>query len=137
VVFQRFPVEFGRPTWSLYARAYVTASVMGVAEESHPAMMEALWKEKRQMRNMDELADFYAGFGVDKAKFLSTAQSFAVDMRMRREQKLAQSWGVNATPTMVVNGKYRGTANDSDSTMAVLYYLVAGEMGALGAVMFS
>jgi thiol:disulfide interchange protein DsbA len=125
VVFQRIPVEFGRPNWSLYARAYVTASVMGIAEESHPAMMDALWKEKRQMRNMDQLADFYAGFGVDKAKFLSTAQSFAVDWRRRREHMVALCWGVNATPTMVVKGNYRVTANVFDSTVAVVVYLVA------------
>lgn len=137
VTLQRIPVEFGRSTWGLYARAYVTASVMGIAEESHVPMMDALWKEKRQMRNMDELAEFYAGFGVDKAKFLSTAQSFAVDMRMRREQQLAQSWGVNATPTMIVNGKYRVTAHDFDETLAVVDHLVARELAAQGAAQAS
>lgn len=131
VTLSRIPVEFGRSTWALYARAYVTASVMGIAEESHTAMMDALWKENRQMRNMDQLADFYAGFGVEKAQFLSTAQSFAVDMRMRREQQLARSWGVNATPTMIVNGKYRVTGHDFEETLAVVDYLVARELAAL------
>jgi len=128
VTLTRIPVEFGRPAWALYALAYVTASVMGVAEESHPLMMDVLWKEKRQMRNIDELADFYTQFGVDKAKFISTSESFAVDMRIRREQQLVQTYGVNATPTMVVNGKYRVTANDFDTTLAVVDYLVAQEL---------
>lgn len=129
----RIPVEFGRPAWALYARAYVTASVMGIAEESHPRMMDTLWKEKRQMRNIEELAEFYTQFGVDKAQFVSTSESFAVDMRVRREQQLVKTYGVDATPTMVVNGKYRVTAHDFDTTLAVVDYLVAREMANQGA----
>jgi thiol:disulfide interchange protein DsbA len=130
VTLQRIPVEFGRAAWALYARAYVTASLMGVAEKAHVPMMDTLWKDKKQMRNMDELADFYATFGVDKEKFVSTSKSFAVDMRLRREQQLTRTWGVSATPTMIVNGKYRVTSHDFDSTLAVVDYLVAQELGA-------
>ena len=37
----RIPVEFGRAIWGLYARAYVTADLLGVAEEGHVPMMDA------------------------------------------------------------------------------------------------
>lgn len=134
VEFQRIPVEFGRATWGLYARAYVAASVMGIADEAHVPMMDAIWKQKRQMRSMEELAEFYAGFGVDKDKFLATAKSFAVDMQMRREQSQIREYGVNATPTMVVNGKYKISSNadvsNFDVMLDVVDYLVALELEA-------
>ena len=66
VVLKRIPVVFGRRTYELYARGYVTASLMGIEEESHVAMMDSIWKERQQMRSMDDLAEFYSQFGVTK-----------------------------------------------------------------------
>lgn len=130
----RIPVEFGRAIWGLYARAYVTADLLGVAEEGHVAMMDALWKESRQMRSMEELAGFYAGYGVDEEKFLATANSFAVDMRMRNEQNMVRAAGVSGTPSMLVNGKYRvsagGPVNSFDAMLEIVDALVAAEQAA-------
>ena len=101
-------------------------------------MMDAIWKQKKQMRNMNELADFYAGFGVEKDKFLATAKSFAVDMQMRREQSQVREYGVTGTPTMVVNGKYRvssgGAIGNFDIMLSVVDYLVAEELKAQSAL---
>lgn len=134
VSFNRIPVEFGRAAWGLYARAYVAASVMGVEEEGHVPMMDAIWKERKQMRNMEQLAEFYAGFGVDKDKFLATAKSFAVDMQMRREQSIIRESGVTGTPTMLVNGKYRVASSKDvpgfDAMLSVVDYLVQLELTA-------
>lgn len=132
VSFTRIPVEFGRAAWGLYARGYVAASVLGIEEESHVPMMDAIWVKRRQMRNLEELADFYAQYGVEKEQFLATAQSFAVDMRIRKEQQIVREAGVNGTPTLLVAGKYRinaGGANSSfDAMLAVVDHLVAKEL---------
>lgn len=137
VTFRRIPVEFGRAIWGLYARAYITASVLGIGDESHMAMMDALWKDRRQMRNMDELAEFYTRFGVEKDRFLATAESFAVNMRMKREQQQVREFGVNGTPSVIVNGKYRvspGGANNSfEGLLEVVDHLVARELAAASA----
>ena len=128
----RIPVEFGRQAWGLYARAHVAAAVMGIDQETIVPMMDAVWKQRRDMRTMEQLADFYAEFGVDKSQFLATAQSFAVDMRMRREQQLIREYQVSGTPTMIVNGKYRVSTGpavpDFDVMLAVVDYLVAREL---------
>ena len=134
VVLKRIPVEFGRAIWSLYARAYVTADLLGVAEQSHVAMMDSLWKERRQMRSMEEIAEFYAAYGVDPEKFLATSKSFAVDMRMKNEQKAVREAGVSGTPAMIVNGKYRisagGSVGSYDTMLEIVDALVAREQAA-------
>ncbi len=131
VTLTRIPVEFGRAIWALYARAYVTADLLGVAEEGHVPMMDALWKDRRQMRSMEELAEFYGAYGVDPEKFLATAKSFAVDMRMKNEQKSVREAGVSGTPSMLVNGKYRisagGGVNSFDTMLEIVDALVARE----------
>ncbi len=129
VKFTRYPVVFGRKEWEIYARAYVTSRVMGLGDDVHSAMMDKLWKEKNVMRSMDELAGFYSNYGVEANAFLATSKSFAVDARMRKEQRLIQTFGVRATPTLVLNGKYRISANEAVSSFDVMLdvvdYLVA------------
>ncbi len=131
VEFNRIPVEFGRAIWAMYARAYVTATILGAGENAHVAMMDALWKQREQMRSMEELAGFYANFGIDPDKFLATSKSFAVDMKLKNDQKTVREAGVNGTPSMLVNGKYRvsagGAVNNFDVMLAVVDALVAAE----------
>ena len=125
---------FGRSSWEIYARAYVTAQMMNLPEESHQGMMDRLWKEKKIMRSMDEIADFYTQFGADKEKFLSTSKSFAVDGKIRRDQLLVQKSGIRGTPSLLVNGKYRVAGNAAVPSFEVMLdvvdFLVEKESGA-------
>jgi len=131
VEFRRIPVVFGRGSWELYARGYVTAEMMNVGEEAHIAMMDRLWKEKKMMRSMEELADFYSQFGVDKEKFLATSGSFAVETRLKKDQQKIQTYGITGTPSLVLNGKYRIAGSAAvpsfDVMLDVVDYLIASE----------
>lgn len=124
VEFRRLPVVFGRGSWEIYARAYLTAQLMNVGDEAHMAMMDRLWKEKEIMRSMDELADFYTQYGVDKEKFLATSRSFAVDSLLKKEQRKVQEYGITGTPSMVFNGKYRISGNAAVPSFEVLLDVV-------------
>lgn len=135
VEFNRIPVEFGRAIWAMYARAYVTATILGAGENAHVGMMDAIWKQREQMRNMEELAGFYANFGIDPDKFLATAKSFAVDMKLKNDQKTVRDAGVSGTPSMLVNGQYLvsagGAVSSFDVMLAVVDALVAEEQAAM------
>ncbi len=136
VTFKRYPVVFGRGTWELYARAYNTADVMGVADKAHAALMDKIWKQREILKSIEELADFYAAFGVNPDEFVATSKSFAVDAKMRREQRFLMESGVNSTPNVVVNGKYLVAGNAAvanyDQLLAVVDYLVARELASAG-----
>lgn len=134
VTLTRIPVVFGNRNWELLARAYITADMMGITEESHVAMMDAIWKQRKQFRNLDDLADFYSGFGVEKDAFKAHYQSFAADSQLRRSQKEVMTYGVKGTPSLVVNRKYRvGSSKDVpnyDVMLDVVNYLVDIETAA-------
>ena len=131
VIFNRIGVAFGRKAWEMMARAYITADMMGIADESHIAMMDAIWKERKQFRNLDELADFYSGFGVERDAFIANYQSFAADSQLRKTQRDVQLFGITGTPSMVVNRKYRVTSNknikDFNAMLDVVDFLVSKE----------
>lgn len=124
IEFRRVPVVFGRKSWELYARGFVTAQMLGVSHEAHAAMMDRLWKEKEVMRSMEEIADFYSQFGVESDKFLGASNSFAVDARLKRDQLKLQSYGITATPTLIVGEKYRVSGNAAVSSFDVMLDIV-------------
>jgi len=128
VKFNRLPVAFGRRAWELMARGYISAEMMGIADQSHVPMMDAIWKERKQFRSVEELADFYSAFGVEKDAYLAHYKSFAADSQMRKGQRDAQLFGVLGTPSIVVNRKYRvASSNDVPSfevMLDVVNYLV-------------
>lgn len=135
VKFNRIAVGFGRRAWEMMARAYISAEMLGIVEESHIAMMDAIWKEKRQFRSLDDLAEFYSQFGVEKSKFIANFESFAADSQLRRDQRDVQLFGITGTPSLVVNRKYRVVSSkdvkDFDAMLDVVDFLVAKELAAL------
>lgn len=134
VIFERIGVAFGRKAWEMLARAYITAEMMGIADKSHGAMMDAIWKQGKQFHSVEDLADFYSGFGVDKATFIANYQSFAADSQLRKSQHDVQLFGITGTPSLVVNRKYRVSSNkdvkDFDAMLKVVDFLVAKESSA-------
>jgi len=124
VQFRRIPVGFGRASWELYSRGYVTAEMMNVPDEAHYALMDRIWKEKNMIRNMEDLATFYSQFGLDREKFLSTSRSFAVDGKLRKDQSLIQAYGIRGTPSVVLNGKYRIAGSAAVASYDVMFDIV-------------
>jgi thiol:disulfide interchange protein DsbA len=138
VKLNRIPVGFGNPSWELLAKAYVMAEILGEEEENHVPLMDALWKEKRQMRSLDALANFYAERGVDKAKFMALDNSFMLNMRQKQNQDKLAIYAPRGTPTMVVNGKYKIVTGQAvpnySALLSVVDFLVAKERGGLAPV---
>lgn len=134
VKLNRISVVFGRKAWEMMARGYIAAEMMGIVEESHIALMDAIWRQGKQFRNLEELATFYSGFGVEKSAFIAHFQSFAADSQLRRSQRDVQLFGINGTPSLVVNRKYRVTSSknvrDFNVMLDVVDFLIAKEMTA-------
>jgi thiol:disulfide interchange protein DsbA len=108
--------------WPVYQRAFFAAQALGVVEKTHDAMFDATWvtgetatydlkagrpKPKEAWPTIDDLAKFYAKYGVDPKEFTGIANSFTVNTQMKRADDLIKAYGVDSTPTLIVNGKYR------------------------------
>ncbi|MDR2013124.1 MAG: thiol:disulfide interchange protein DsbA/DsbL [Rhodanobacter sp.] len=127
--FDYMPAAFN-PSWEPFARAYYAAQSLGVLEQTHQALYDALHRDHIPMRTIDELAGFYAQSGVDKAKFLSAASSFETESKLRRAADIVKGDGIEGTPSVVVNGKYRITGESAggyDQMIDLINYLVKKE----------
>ena len=116
--------------WTPYAKAFYAAQELGVAERSHDAMFLALHTDGTlPLRNpsVDEIAAFYARYGVDAQRFTSTYDSPQVQARMDKAAQFIRTSGVEGTPMLVVNGKYRILGRNFDDTLRIADQLVARE----------
>ena len=131
----RIPVGFGRNDWELMAKGYLIAEIMGIEEEAHVPMMNALWRDGRKMRTIEDLADFYAEQGADREKFLALDDGFMLNMRQRKNKDKLGVYAPRGTPTMIVNGKYKIQTGQAvpnyQALLSVVDFLVAKERMAM------
>jgi thiol:disulfide interchange protein DsbA len=106
VVFKLMPAPFSEE-WLPYARAYYAANQLGVVERTHLALFQAKFDQHYPINTLDELADFYASHGVDRAQFMRIATSPEATEQLKKDFALLQKWQIDGTPTIVVDGKYR------------------------------
>jgi thiol:disulfide interchange protein DsbA len=134
--------------WPMFQRAYYTAQILGIDRRTHDAMFDAVWKTgelatedphterlKVPPPSIQDAAAFYARqAGIKPETFLATANSFAVDTRVRQADQLIRDYRVEGTPTIVVNGKYRldvQSAGGPDQVIELVKWLVGKESAAL------
>ncbi|KGI78787.1 thiol:disulfide interchange protein DsbA/DsbL [Oleiagrimonas soli] len=128
VQFKLLPASFS-PAWEPYARAYYAAQKLGVLKQTHLELFREKFEERYPINTLDELADFYARQGVDKAKFLQIANSKETDQAIARGNALIADWGVDGTPTIVVDGTYRSNHIKSyDQLLDLTHWLVQREL---------
>ena len=128
VVFKLMPAPFSEE-WLPFARAYYAAKQLGVVDRTHLELFAQKFAQNYPINSMDELADFYARQGVNRAEFLRIATSDEVTAKMKSDLALIQKWQVDGTPTLVINGKYRVTgAKDQEGLADVALWLAKREL---------
>jgi len=127
--------------WPMLQRAFLTAQALGVADKANDAMYDAVWKTQElsamqgsglkpasALPTIDDAAKVYAKFGADPKEFAAVANSFAINTKVKRADEMLKAYGVEETPTIVVDGKYRLTARSAggyDQAVELTKWLVA------------
>lgn len=141
------PASFGTSEdFPVFQRAYFAAQVLGIADKTHQAIFDAVWKTgelaiadpvthqlKRQQPTLEDTARCYQRLtGLAAGKFLAAARSFSVDVRCKQADAAIRAMEVPSTPCIIVNGKYRvdvDSLNSYDDVASVVKFLVAKESG--------
>jgi thiol:disulfide interchange protein DsbA len=120
VRFEYVPGVFGGVSDN-FARAYYAAQAMNLVDKTHDDLFKAVLIERKFTNaSPEEIADWYAAYGADREAFLSTMQSFAVTAKLNRARQFALRGGVDATPMIIVNGKYRAMATGDRGMQGLL-----------------
>ena len=128
------PADFNAQ-WHIYAQAYLVADAMGLDARTHDAVFNAIHIEHSLPSESDppdarKVAAFYARYGADPKQFIDAMSSFTVDAKLKRAKQFMLASGVEGTPTMIVDGKYRVTGKGDDDTLRIVNQLIAQERAA-------
>ena len=120
-------------------RLFYTLEALGLLEQYHQKVFDAMHKDQRLRLNRDEqVFEWAQQNGIDREKFMDAYRSFAVQAKVRRAASMMQMYYVQYWPMVVVGGKYitspsqarEGMKGEPDSTeqhmaaLKVMDYLV-------------
>lgn len=92
--------------WRLLGGAYYTMEEMGVLEDHHRALFQALHDRGERLDSIDRLAAFMADRGVDADEFRRVFNSASVQSRLSQADLMARRMRVASVPTIIVDGRY-------------------------------
>ncbi|MQP75816.1 thioredoxin domain-containing protein [Stenotrophomonas sp. MYb238] len=132
VRFTAVPGAFGGH-WDAYARAFYAAEQTGVLKRSHADVFKALHEQRSlPMQNVSpqELATFYAGYGVQPQRYIDALRSDQVDEKVKAARAFAVRVRVPGTPALIVNGKYLVKGRSFEDQLRIAGALVERERAA-------
>jgi thiol:disulfide interchange protein DsbA len=94
------------PRWAVHARAFYAAELLGVHDEIHQDMFNAIHLQRRPLNDVEQLQAFFAEHGVDELEFLDAYNSFAVETELRKAIRRDRAYKITGVPSVAVNGTY-------------------------------
>jgi len=109
-----------RESWEPMAYTFYALESMGKMEQLHDALYRAWNEDNMVLVDEDKIADFVAKHGVDRAEFVAAYNSFAMKSMVTRAEQMIRSYGIDGTPTLVVDGKYKIEGLEPKDTIEAL-----------------
>jgi thiol:disulfide interchange protein DsbA len=114
-----------RDSWEPMARTFYALESMDKREQLHDALYKTWNEDNNQLIDEDKIRNFVASHGVDGAKFSSAYNSFSIQSQVTRAKQMIRSYGIDGTPTIVVDGKYVIAGLQPEATIRALKEVIA------------
>lgn len=125
VVFKRVPVAFS-DSFVPQQRLFYALEALGLTEQLHARVFAAIHKERRNLNQGSEIADWVVNQGVDRARFTEQFNSFSVSTKAARARQLQAAYQVEGVPALGIAGRYYtdgALAQSMDRVLQVVDYL--------------
>jgi thiol:disulfide interchange protein DsbA len=135
VDYRRLPINWDNSTIN-HTKTYYTLEQMNLVEKLHEKFFGTIHREKRRMLDANEIADFMAANGVDKAQWTSNFNSFGVNTRVSRAGQVWRAYKIDGTPMVGIDGRYvtaPSMVGTREGAIKVMDYLVAQAQRTRGA----
>jgi thiol:disulfide interchange protein DsbA len=106
VVFRRIAVSYGRPQWVNLSRAYYALQADGDLARFDGALFHAIHDEHLPLFDEQSIGDWVGKQGGDASRFSNAYVSFGVNNQTVQADQMAESYQIEAIPSLAVNGKY-------------------------------
>jgi thiol:disulfide interchange protein DsbA len=128
VAYRHVPVAFN-PTENPLSMTFYALQTLDRLEDMHLKVFKAIHVEKKKLFDANDIADFMAANGIDRAKWLSVYNSFSVASAVSRANQIWQAYRIDGTPTLACDGRYLTSPSiarnrGSAGALAVMDYLL-------------
>lgn len=127
---EAYPQQFEKshivshPTLRLMARGLVAAKLFKKEAPISQAFYERIHEQKKQITTEEDLQAIFHVHGIEADKFAKAMKHPLVEKQVNEMEREMVKYNVNATPTFIVNGKYRLLTNGFSNSEDVIGDLV-------------
>lgn len=132
VEFVRIPATFS-DQWVTHAKVYYALESLDRLD-LHEVLFSAIHgrQQRRDLVTADKIAKFFASFssGLSEEKFIKAYNSFIVNTKTQKADRLVREYAIKSVPTFAVNGRYitsPSMVGSSAGLIAALDYLLSLE----------
>jgi thiol:disulfide interchange protein DsbA len=124
VRFKTVPAVF--TAGDVLARAYFAAEHFGMLPRLHDAIYQAIHVDATLPRDpsVDEMAGWFGQHGLDAARARAYMLDPTVDAKLEYARQFALRSGVEGTPTLIIDGRYRITARTHEEGLRTASALI-------------
>jgi thiol:disulfide interchange protein DsbA len=88
------------------AHLFLTLEAMKLEESLHAKILSTWHVERRRLKSDADNLDWAVKNGIDKDKFLAMYNSFSIVTKLKNAGRVAGTYEVTSTPTLIVDGRY-------------------------------
>ena len=119
VSFRRVPA-LRRTAWVALTRVYFALEQLGEIDRLHVQVYQAVHDNGLNLGNSSELYEWAQRFGLDRVKLEQMLDSDLVAAQVQRARDATVAYGIRATPSFVVDGRYVTSGGMVGSLQALL-----------------
>jgi thiol:disulfide interchange protein DsbA len=126
VAFKRVPVAF-QASFQPQQKLYYALEAMGKVDEYQLKVFNAIHQQRQNLASEQQIIDWAAANGLDKAKFTEQYKSFSVASKIQRAKQLQDAYQVAGVPSIGVAGRWYvdgDLAKSMERALQVTDYLV-------------
>ena len=116
-----------------WARVLHTLEALGVVGTHYSKVYDAVHRERRLINSKGRFADWLNDIGLDGNRAESIYDSFSINAKIKRDERMMREYGVNSTPQIAVAGKYlltTGLSGSFENMLNTAALLIAREKAA-------
>ena len=88
------------------AHLFLTLEAMKLEESLHAKILSTWHVERRRLKSDADNLDWAVKNGIDRDKFLAVYNSFSIVTKLKNAGRVAGTYEVTSTPTLIVDGRY-------------------------------
>jgi thiol:disulfide interchange protein DsbA len=87
-------------------RLFFTLEAMGLLDQYHDKVFAAMHLDRLRLNSDEQMFDWIAKNGIDRAKFVDTYRSFGIQQRLRRADAMMDAYRVDRWPVVAIGGRF-------------------------------